>query len=65
MSLWHADYFGLKTIKALKFQEETLPFPLSCLNQNLDGGPVTGMEHSLEMSAENMAQGWAGELLEI
>lgn len=39
--------------------------PLSCLNQSLDGGPVTGMEYSLEMSAKNTGQGWVGELLEI
>ena len=27
MSLWHADYFELKTIKSQKTQEEYLTFP--------------------------------------
>ena len=27
--LWHEDYFELKTIKALKTQEETLTIPLT------------------------------------
>ena len=29
MSLWHADYFKLKPIKAQKTQEETLTFPFT------------------------------------
>ena len=29
MSLWHVDYFELKTIKAQKTQEEMLTFPLT------------------------------------
>ena len=29
ISLWHVDYFKLKTIEAQKTQEETLTFPLT------------------------------------
>ena len=45
VALWDADYFHLKTIKAPKIQEE---IPRSCLNRNLDGGPITGAEQPPE-----------------
>lgn len=48
MSLWHADYFEMNTIKAQKTWEETLTFPLSDC-KNLDGGPVLGTEISLQL----------------
>lgn len=35
MSLWHVDYFKLKTIQTLKNQEEILTLPLTA-KKNLD-----------------------------
>ena len=61
ISLCHADYFELKTIKAQKTQEETLIFSLTAW-KNLDRGPVPGIELSPGISAKNMGQVWWGEL---
>ena len=33
VSLWHMDYFELKTIKAQRTQEESLIFPPNCLSE--------------------------------
>ena len=60
ISLWHANYLELKTIKTQKTQEETSTFSLTAW-KNLDRGPVPGIEPSLEISAKHMGQVWWGK----
>lgn len=55
--LWHVVYISLKTIKAQKIQEETLTFSPKCM-KNLDRGPITETELSLEYLQRTRA--WCG-----
>ena len=52
-SLWQADYFELKTIKAQKTQEEIVTLSLTTY-KNLDRCPVSRIELTPETSAKNM-----------
>ena len=45
VSLWHADYFKLRTIKAQKSQEEPWTFVLTA-RKNVDRGHVPERESS-------------------
>ena len=60
MSLWHVDYFKLKTIQTQKNQEEILTLPLTA-KKNLDWEPVPRIQLYPDMSAKILGWVWWGK----